>query len=96
MQKPQTIDATTGRLGRALRTARTANHMSADEASRLIDILPDELIQYERGRGKMPQDVLEHLLLMGYRMIHFLTLEKRYRFQRRIYRKIKDFVNEVP
>ncbi|MBD5388807.1 hypothetical protein HDR63_00950 [bacterium] len=96
MQKPKTIDATTGRVGCALRVARTANHMSAEEASRLLYIMPDELIQYERGLVKIPQDILEHLLMMGYRMIHFLTLEKRYRFQRRIYHKIKDIVTEVP
>ena len=94
MQKPKPIDETAARMGKALYHARTSVHMPVDEACHLLHIMPDELIQYERGCIKFPQDVLEYMFMMGYKMIRARTLEKKYHQQRQVYRKLKQIMTE--
>ena len=94
MQKPKPIDETAARMGKALYHARVHVHMPLDEACHILHIMPDELINYERGCAKFPQDVLEYIFMMGYKMMRARTLEKKYHLQRQVYRKIKAIVTE--
>lgn len=95
MQKRKQIDETAGRLGAAMRQARLARHLSRDEVGTLLYIMPDELSEYERGIKKIPDEILQYVFSMGYKMMRFRNLEDRYRLQRRIVRKIKQTVTAV-
>ncbi len=96
MQKAKQIDETAGRIGRAMMHARHALRIPRDEAASLLHLLPNELSEYERAITKIPQDILERMFLLGYRMMRFRTLEDKYRLQRKFYRKLKDTIDQVP
>lgn len=81
------IDETAGRLGTAMRHGRNNCHLHQDEMARLLQIRPDELYEYERGTLKIPQDVLERIILMGFKMIHVRRLERLYRWRRHLFEK---------
>ncbi len=90
------LDPTAGRLGIAMRGARQACHLSIDEAAHLLRIMPNELVEYERGVAKIPIGVLNHAFFLGYKMMRVRVQESVYRRQRNIFRKIKEAINETP
>ena len=95
MKKRKQIDETAGRLGAAMYRARVTRHLSRDEVSALLYIMPDELSEYERGIKKIPDEILQHVFTLGYKMMRFRNLEDRYRQQRKIFRKIKQTVSDA-
>lgn len=76
------------RVGSALRHARMACRMDLTEAATLLRITPKELGYYERGISKMPTDIIERLILLGYKMIRMRVLENTYRRYRNIFRRL--------
>ncbi len=96
MKRINKIDETAGRLGAALRKARWVCRIPHDEAAILLHVMPNDLHEYERGVTEIPQDILERIFLLGYRMMRFRTLEDKYRLQRKFYRKLKDTIDQVP
>ncbi len=96
MQRAKQIDETAGRIGRAMMHARHALRIPRDEVASLLHLLPNELSEYERAITKIPQDIFERMFLLGYRMMHFCTLEDKYRQQRKLYHKLKNALDQVP
>ena len=96
MQKQKPIDETASRLGAIMCNARRMMYMPHDEVAKMLLISPAEMLEYERGTTKIPADVLERVIVMGYKMIRVRTLEDRYRRQRRVFNKIKQSVAETP
>jgi len=94
--KMKKIDETAGRMGMAMRQARRVCRLVPDDAAILLGIMPTDLAEYERGTAKVPFDVLEHMYVMGYKMLQVRIMENRYRRQRKIFSKIKDAVVEMP
>jgi len=94
-EKMKQIDETAGRLGVAMRRARRVCRLAQDEAAVLLRVTPAELAEYECGRARMPYDVMEHVFLMGYKMMHVRMMERSYRNHRNIFRKIKNAVAEM-
>lgn len=92
-QKP--IDTTAGRMGAMLRSARQMCKLSTDDASSILHILPDDLAAYEHGVWEIPLGVLEHMFIMGYKMIQVRIIEHRYHNQRKILRQIKQISADV-
>ena len=76
-------------MGAMLRRARQMCHMSTDDASMLLHIMPNELAQYERGVCEIPINILEHIFIMAYKMIQVRKQEKRYQHQRVLFYKLK-------
>jgi len=93
--KMKKIDETAGRLGLAMRQARRVCRLSQDDAAAILCIMPTNLAEYEFGVTKIPFDVLEHLFVMGYKMLQVRTTESRYRRHRKVFNKIKDAVAEM-
>lgn len=81
------IDETAGRMGIAMRLARRRCYLPYDQVATLLRITPDELAKYERGRQKIPTDILERVFTMAYKMMHCRTLENMYRRQRNLFNK---------
>ena len=96
MKQNNQTDKTAKHIGEALQHARIVLHISRDEASDLLRIMPNELTEYERGITKIPTDILSHIFLLGYKMMRLRTLEERYRMQRRIFRKLKQSIADIP
>ena len=96
MQKPKPIDGTAGRVGVAMQHVRWVIHLSPDEAARLLRVMPNDILEYERGISPIPPDVMEYIFTMAYKMMRFRYLEDKYRFQRRFFRKLKQTVSEIP
>lgn len=86
MKKP--IDETAARFGAAMKVARNACHLSPDEIASLLQIMPSELAEYERGIAQMPADILYRLVTAGYELMCFRTLDHRYRKLRQAMRKM--------
>ncbi len=78
-----------------MRQARRVCRLSQDDAAMFLSIMPTDLAQYECGITKMPFDVLEHMFVMGYKMLQVRTTETRYRKQRKIFNKIKNTFSEI-
>ena len=95
MAKQKQIDATAGRMGAMLRSARQMCHMSTDDAALLLRIMPDELAAYERGISKMPTGVLEHMFIMGYKMMQVRIIERRYNDQCAMLKKLKQICTDT-
>lgn len=91
----KTVNTFDERLGVAMRHARHASGSTPDELARLLRIMPDELLAYERGLSEIPLDILERIIVMGYKMIIVRSLEKKYRLQRKVFGKIKHNVAQV-
>lgn len=83
------IDETTGRLGVAMRKARRKCYIPHDELASLLHITPNELAQYEQGIEKIPFDILERIIIFGYRSMHARVLEEIYRKKRYMLKKLK-------
>ncbi|MBD5391278.1 helix-turn-helix transcriptional regulator [bacterium] len=95
MNKIKPIDKTAAYVGRTIYHARRTCHISRDELSRMLGIMPSELSEYEVGITKIPEDVLTHMFVMGYKMMRVRSLESRYRRQRQLFHKLKNAVNEM-
>ena len=95
MAKQKQIDITAGRLGAMLRRARHMCKMSTDDAATMLRILPDDLAAYEHGTREVPLNVLEHMFIMGYKMIQVRTIEHRYHNQRKIFRQLKQMCTDA-
>ncbi len=95
MTKPKPIDTTARRVGAMLRFARQKCKMSTDDAAHILHILPDELAGYEHGVREIPQGLLEHMFVMGYKMIQVRIIEHRYHNQRKLFRKLKQISTDV-
>lgn len=95
MAKIKQIDATAGRMGAMLRQARRMCQMSTDDAALMLHIMPDELVSYERGTHEVPLNVLEHLFVMGYKMMQIRIIERKYHNQRMQLRKLKQICTGV-
>lgn len=95
MAKQKPIDITAGRMGAMLRSARQMCKLSTDDAAHLLRIMPDELAAYEHGTMAIPQSVLEHMFIMGYKMIQVRTIEHRYHNQRKLFRKFKQMCTDA-
>jgi len=89
------IDETAGRLGAAMRQARRICCLGPDDVAVLLGIMPAELAEYERGTAQVPYDVLQHVFVMGYKMMQVRIIESRYRSHRNVFRKIKNAVVEM-
>lgn len=96
MQQIKPIDETARRMGIAMRNVRAVIHLSTDEASRLLRIMPNDLMEYERGVTPIPKEILEYIFTTGYQMMRFRYLEDRYRAQRRFFRKLKQHIAQIP
>ena len=88
MAKLKRIDAVARRPGTILRLARQKCHMSTDDAACMLRIMPSALAEYEHGVREVPQHIMEHMFVMGYKMIQVRTIEHRYHNQRKLFRKI--------
>lgn len=88
----KTIDETAGRIGRAMISARHVCRLTRDDVADLLHIMPNDLVEYERGHTKIPHDILERIFMLGYKTMHLRKLERMYRQQRWIFRKIKQTV----
>lgn len=95
MAKQKQIDATAGRMGAMLRVARRACNLTTDDAALLLRIMPDELAAYERGIQEIPQGVLEHMFIMGYKMIQVRIIERRYHKEHMMFRKLKQMCSNT-
>ncbi|MDE6250162.1 MAG: helix-turn-helix domain-containing protein [Alphaproteobacteria bacterium] len=95
MAKQKQIDITAGRMGAMLRRARHVCRMSTDDAATMLRIMPDELAAYEHGTGEIPLNVMEHIFVMGYRMIQVRIIEHRYHNQRRLFRKLNQICTDA-
>ncbi|MBD5391793.1 helix-turn-helix transcriptional regulator, partial [bacterium] len=93
--KIKPIDKTAAYVGRTIYHARRTCHISRDELSRMLGIMPSELSEYEVGTTKIPEDVLTHMFIMGYKMMRVRALESRYRNQRHVFRNLKRFVDGI-
>ncbi|MDE6250637.1 MAG: helix-turn-helix domain-containing protein [Alphaproteobacteria bacterium] len=89
MAKTKQIDITAGRLGAMLRRARHVCRMSTDDAATMLRIMPDELAAYEHGIREVPLGVMEHMFVMGYKMIQVRKIEHRYNNHRKMFLKFK-------
>ncbi len=78
-----------------MRQARRVCRLSQDDAAMFLSIMPTDLAQCECGIIKMLFDVLEHMFVMGYKMLQVRTTETRYRKQWKIFNKIKNTVPEI-
>lgn len=96
MKMPKQLDTTAGRLGLAMRHARQMYHMTSDDAAFLLRISPNELFEYERGVAPIPTDIMEHIVLMGYKMMRVRILERAYSRRRAIFRKIRQSDQSMP
>lgn len=90
MRKP--IDETARRVGKMLCDARCVLGMPHDEVAKMLHIMPDELLEYERGVAKIPADVLMWIIILGYKLMRIRIMERRYRNQRQILYKLKHTV----
>ena len=95
MAKQKRIDITAGRVGTALRQARNKCKMSTDDAATILHIMPEELAAYEHGVQEIPQNILEHLFVMGYKMIQVRIIEHRYHNQRKLFRQFKQMCTDA-
>ena len=95
MGKYKPINETARRMGAMLRRARRMCRMSTDDAALLLQMMPDELAQYEHGVCEIPINILEHMFVMGYKMIQVRKLERRYHNQRELFYKLKKTVAEA-
>lgn len=91
----KTVNKFDERLGVVLRRGRYASGLTHDELARLLRIMPDELLAYERGRSEIPLNILERIIVMGYKMIIIRSLEKKYRLEQKVFRKIKQSVAQL-
>ncbi len=90
------IDETAGRFGHAMRTARQACHMSSDDAARLLRMMPNELLEYERGVTKVPIQVFEYFCILGYKMMRVRVAENVYLRRQAVFRKMREIINSAP
>ena len=88
MSKTKQIDATARRMGAMLRRARHMCQMSMDETALMLRIMPDELVTYERGVQEIPLHIMEHIFIMGYKMMQVRIIEGKYRQQRKFCQKV--------
>ena len=95
MAKTKQIDATAGRMGAMLRSARQMCHMSTDDAALLLRIMPDELAAYERGIMEVPLHIMEHMFVMAYKMMQVRIIERRYYDQRAMLKKLKQICTDA-
>ncbi len=95
MTKTKQINTTTGRMGAMLRVARHVCKLSTDDAALLLRVMPDELAEYERGIMEIPPGVLEHMFIMGYKMMQVRIIERRYHAQRMQLRKLKQMCSNA-
>ena len=95
MQNKKPIDDTARRVGKMLCDARRVLYMPHDEVARLLHIMPDELLAYERGVEKIPADVLLWIILLGYKLLRIRKMEHNYRNQRRIFYKLRKTITEL-
>lgn len=93
MPRTKPIDETAGRLGAIMCNARRLCYMPHDEVAKLLLISPSEMLEYERGTKKIPADVLERVIVMGYKMLRIRTLESRYRRQRMVLQRVKENIS---
>lgn len=90
MAKIKQIDATARRMGAMLRRARRMCQMSTDETALMLRIMPDELVAYERGMQEIPLHIMEHIFIMGYKMMQVRIIENKYYRQRKLYQKLSN------
>lgn len=95
MAKQKQIDATAGRMGAMLRQARHVCRMSTDDAALMLRIMPADLAAYERGIQEIPLNVLEHIFVMGYKMMQVRIIEYRYQNQRNMFRKLNQICTDA-
>ena len=95
MDKIKQIDRTAGYVGYIIYRARRECRISRDELSHMLGVMPSEIAEYEHGVTKIPEDVLTHMFVMGYKMMRVRSLEFRYRRQRQLFHKLKNTVNEM-
>ncbi len=95
MAKITRIDVVARRPGTILRLARRACNLTTDDAATMLHVLPDELAAYEHGVKEVPQHILEHLLIMGYKMKQVRIVEARYHNQRKLLRQIKQISTDA-
>jgi len=88
------LDETAGRLGIAMRNARRICYIPHDEVAYLLHITPKELAEYEQGIVKIPFDILERILIYGYRTMHARVLEGTYRKKRFVFNKLQKLERE--
>ena len=96
MSRMKITDDPAKRVGAIIHNARLVCHMSRNELAGLLRITPKELAKYEHATAQIPAEILEHLFLMGYKMMRIRVLEHRYRQNRRMFRSIKQIVAEIP
>lgn len=96
MTKMKITDDPAKRIGAIMYNARIVGHLSRNELAGLLRVTPEELATYEHGTAQIPADILEHLFLMGYKMMRVRVLEHRYRQNRQLFRKLKQIVAKVP
>ncbi|MBD5400220.1 hypothetical protein HDR61_00515 [bacterium] len=92
--KKKAINETAARVGHALRTARQTARLTHGDSADLFGITMEEQLQYERGTAQIPIELLEHMFVMGYKLIGIRILEKKYRIKRDFIRKIKQTIKE--
>ena len=95
MTKMKVSDESTRRIGAIMHNARLVCHMSRNELAELLRISPAELSTYEHGRTSIPQHLLEYIFILGYNTMRIRSLRERYRYQCRVFRKIKQVVKEA-
>lgn len=95
MTRTKPIDETAGRLGTIMCNARRLCYMPHDEVAKLLRIPPADMLEYERGTKKIPADVLERVIVLGYKMLRIRALESRYIRQRMVLRRVKENMDMV-
>lgn len=95
MTKQKQIDAAARRIGVTLRRARHMCKMSTDDAAFMLRIMPAELAAYEHGVQEIPLHILEHVFVMGYKMIQVRIIETKYHRQRKQYQKLKQICTDA-
>ncbi len=95
MAKIKRIAAAAQRPGKILRLARRACNMTTDDAAIMLHVLPSVLAEYEHGITEVPQHILEHMFIMGYKMKQIRLIEARYHRQRKLLRKLDQIDTEA-
>lgn len=95
MSNNKPIDDTARRVGKMMCDARRMLYIPHDEIAKLLHIMPDELLSYERGTKKIPADVLLWIIVLGYKLLRVRKMEHDYRNQRRILYRLKKTLTEA-
>lgn len=96
MTKMKVSDDPARCIGAIMHNARLMCHMSRNELAEMLRMSSAELGVYEHGKVPIPEHLLEYIFTIGYNTLRVRGLQYRYRYQRRVFRKIKQTVNAVP